>query len=204
MFCFFHLRTQEQNCWVTWRPTPVFLPGESQGREPGGLPSTGSHRVGHDWRDFSSSGMVVLFLLFSVFHSGCVNLYSHQWYTRFPFSSHPCQNLFVCVFFWWLSFWQVWGDISLWFWFVFSWWLAKLSIFACACWPSVFLLWKSVYSVSAHFSIGLFVGFFFLILSCMNCLYMLDISPYLVISFANIFSHLVGCLFILLMVSFAV
>ena len=27
----------------------VFLPGESQGRgEPGGLPSMGSHRVGHD------------------------------------------------------------------------------------------------------------------------------------------------------------
>ena len=29
-------------------PTPVLLPGESQGREPGGLPSMGSHRVGHD------------------------------------------------------------------------------------------------------------------------------------------------------------
>ena len=30
--------------------TPVFLPGESQGRGslPGGLPSMGSHRVGHD------------------------------------------------------------------------------------------------------------------------------------------------------------
>ena len=29
--------------------TPVFLPGECQGdREPGGLPSMGSHRVGHD------------------------------------------------------------------------------------------------------------------------------------------------------------
>ena len=31
------------------QPTPVFLPGESQGQgEPGGLPSMGSHRVGHD------------------------------------------------------------------------------------------------------------------------------------------------------------
>ena len=30
------------------QPTPVFLPGESQGREPGGLPSMGLHRVGHD------------------------------------------------------------------------------------------------------------------------------------------------------------
>ena len=29
-------------------PTPVFLPGESQGRgEPGRLRSMGSHRVGH-------------------------------------------------------------------------------------------------------------------------------------------------------------
>ena len=28
--------------------TPVFLPGESQGWEPGALPSMGSHRVGHD------------------------------------------------------------------------------------------------------------------------------------------------------------
>ena len=28
--------------------TPVFLPGESQGWEPGGLPSMGSHRVGHN------------------------------------------------------------------------------------------------------------------------------------------------------------
>ena len=26
----------------------VFLPGQSQGREPGGLPSMGSHRVGHN------------------------------------------------------------------------------------------------------------------------------------------------------------
>ena len=33
-----------------WHPTPVFLPGEripGMG-EPGGLPSMGSHRVGHD------------------------------------------------------------------------------------------------------------------------------------------------------------
>ena len=39
--------------WMHWRgkwqPTPVFLPGESQGRGvPGGLMSMGSHIVGHD------------------------------------------------------------------------------------------------------------------------------------------------------------
>ena len=33
-----------------WQPTPVLLPGESSWTEkPGGLQSTGSQRVGHDW-----------------------------------------------------------------------------------------------------------------------------------------------------------
>ena len=36
----------------------------------------------------------------------------------------------------------------------------------------------------------------------MGCLYILHINPSLVITFANIFSHSVGCLFILSMVSF--
>ena len=40
-----------------WQPTPVFLPGESQG-EPGGLPSMGSHRVGHDWRDLAANSIL--------------------------------------------------------------------------------------------------------------------------------------------------
>ena len=44
----------------------------------------------------------------------------------------------------------------------------------------------------------------FLILSYMSCLYILGVNPLSVISFANIFSHSVGCLFILSMVSFAV
>ena len=44
----------------------------------------------------------------------------------------------------------------------------------------------------------------FLLLSCMSCLHILNINPLSVISFANIFSHSAGCLFILLMVSFAV
>ena len=36
------------HCRKKWKPTPVFLPGESQGLgEPGGLPSMGSHGVGH-------------------------------------------------------------------------------------------------------------------------------------------------------------
>ena len=38
-----------------WQPTPVFLPGESQGRGSRGLPSLGSHRVGHDWSDLAAA-----------------------------------------------------------------------------------------------------------------------------------------------------
>ena len=45
---------------------------------------------------------------------------------------------------------------------------------------------------------------FFLILSCMSCLYILQINPLSVASFANIFSSSEGCLFVLFMVSFAV
>ena len=44
----------------------------------------------------------------------------------------------------------------------------------------------------------------FLILSCMSCLYILEIKPLLAASFANIFSQSVGCLFGLFMVSFSV
>ena len=53
----------------------------------------------------------------------------------------------------------------------------------------------------SHFLIGLFV---FLVLSCMSCLYILEINPLSVVSFAIIFSHSEGCLFTLLIVSFAV
>ena len=38
----------------------------------------------------------------------------------------------------------------------------------------------------------------------MSCLYILEIKPLSVVSFANIFSHSEGCLFVLFMVSFAV
>ena len=54
---------------------------------------------------------------------------------------------------------------------------------------------------SAHFLIGLFV---FLVLSCMSCLYILEINPLSIVSFAIIFSYSEGCLFILLIVFFAV
>ena len=73
---------------------------------------------------------------------------------------------------------------------------------ATACWPHVFLFsQKCLLRSSAQFSIWLFG---FLLLSYMSCLYILEIKPLSVTLLANIFSHSVGCLFILLMVSFAV
>ena len=53
----------------------------------------------------------------------------------------------------------------------------------------------------SHSLIGLFV---FLVLSCMTCLYILEINPLSVVSFAIILSHSEGCLFTLLIVLFAV
>ena len=53
----------------------------------------------------------------------------------------------------------------------------------------------------ANFLIEWFALF---ILSCRGCLYILEINPLTVDSFANVFSHSQGCLFILFMVSIAV
>ena len=60
---------------------------------------------------------------------------------------------------------------------------------------------KCLFRSFPPFLIGLFV---FLALSCMNSLYILEIYPLPVVSFATIFSQSEGCLFTLLIVSFAV
>ena len=60
---------------------------------------------------------------------------------------------------------------------------------------------KRLFRSFSHFLIGLFV---FLVLSCMSWLYILEIHPLSVGSFAVIFSHSEGCLYTLLIVSFAV
>ena len=54
---------------------------------------------------------------------------------------------------------------------------------------------KCLFRSFSHFWLVLFV---FLVLSCMNCLYILEINSSSVVSFAIIFSHSEGCLFSLL------
>ena len=60
---------------------------------------------------------------------------------------------------------------------------------------------KCLFGYFPHFLIGLFV---FLALSCMSCLYILEINPLSIVSFAIISSHSEGCRFTLFIVSFAV
>ena len=68
----------------------------------------------------------------------------------FPFL-HIFTNTYYFLSYWWWPVCQVWGDISLWFWLAFPWWLVivLLSIFSCVCWPLVYL-WKNHFH---HFKI---------------------------------------------------
>ena len=145
-------------------------------------------------RSYGSSISSFLSNLHTVFHSDCTNLHSHQ---QCMSSLFPTPSpIFIYTLFD-KSFWPVWWHFIVVF-ICISLIISDVEhLFMCLLatghrWP--------VFRSSAHFFIGLFV---FLILSCMSCLYIFHINPLLVIPFANIFSHSVGCLFVSLMVSFA-
>ena len=54
LFMFMHWRRK-------WQPTSVLSPGESPGTgEPGGLPSMGSHRLGHNSCDLAAAAAVLI------------------------------------------------------------------------------------------------------------------------------------------------
>ena len=91
------------------------------------------------------------------------------------------------------------GNISWWSWFAFLWWLMMFSIFWCACWESACLVWKNAYLGLLPISNQVFN--FFLILSCMCYLYVLDIKD-LSVNICKYFSHSIGCLCDLVLISF--
>ena len=87
----------------------------------------------------------------------------------------------ICRSFWWWSFWQVWGDSALWFWFTFpyDYW----------CWASFHVLAGYLHFLFGKMSIQFFCSlfnqislslyFFFLMFSYMSCWVLILYWPYL-------------------------
>ena len=129
-----------------------------------------------------------------VFHSGCTILHFHQQYTMIPIFPHCHQHLYFL-----LSFHNGCEVIfhgfhlhlpnDFWCWAYFHVFMGHLSIF----------FWRNVYSKS--FPIFKQVVLFYFHVELWSSLYILNINPFPGLRFSNIFSHSLGCLFTLWVMS---